>query len=669
MPSNSPKQTASVDAKRHLRAACVLLAPAAVVAWALVAPSAAFAASGASAPPAGGAAIGQVIIATSFAIVMTIVLLILGLGHRSGRVTILGRVAHELGGLSGIPGWAALPVLLAGLSLSSALFGVYWDISLHVDNGRDPGPLANPAHYFILLGLFGTFAAGWFAVVLPDRKPSPAAVRIAPGWHAPLGGVLMIACACFALIGFPLDDISHRLFGQDVTLWGPTHLMMISGAVLSTFGIATLLVESSLARKRGHTIPQSQLFPRLNGLLDYPRAHRIRLIQATSGMLIGFSLYQGEFEYGIPQFRLLYDPVLVALAASLALVMARTIIGRGGALVACASFIVGRTVIALLVAGVFGQIVPHFAIYLPEALLVELAALAIAPRLHPYRFALLSGGLIATLGVAAESVWSHIWMPLPWPAHILGSAIALSVPVAIAGATLGVFIASALRLRAEHVTGSGSLARIVASVLVVGAVLGYLGHTTVPARGAGATMTLTEVRPSPHRAVQIAVRFHPASVVRGADWLNVTAWQGHGHLVLNPLRRAAGGSYHTTEPIPVYGSWKTMLRLHRGSMMASIPIYLPADAAIPAPLVPATATITRPFGADQHILQRERKRNVPSWLWSTAGLIVLIAALTLIAMIGWALRRLARSAAAFEAQTTQPPPVVPTPARTPVAAA
>ena len=40
-------------------------------------------------------------------------------------------------------------------SLITALFGMYWDISLHIDNGRDPGPLAHPAHYFILAGLFG----------------------------------------------------------------------------------------------------------------------------------------------------------------------------------------------------------------------------------------------------------------------------------------------------------------------------------------------------------------------------------------------------------------------------------------------------------------------------------------------------------------------------------
>ena len=40
-----------------------------------------------------------------------------------------------------------------------------------------------------------------------------------------------LAAAAFALIGFPLDDIWHRIFGQDVTLWGPTHLVLFGAAV------------------------------------------------------------------------------------------------------------------------------------------------------------------------------------------------------------------------------------------------------------------------------------------------------------------------------------------------------------------------------------------------------------------------------------------------------
>src|SRR5204863_3216171 len=134
-------------------------------------------------------------------------------------------------------------------SLLVALLGMYWDISLHIDVGRDPGPLANPAHYLILAGLFGIFTSGFFAVCLPKGRPSPTAVRVRGDWYAPLGGILIAACGAFALAGFPLDDMWHRLFGQDVTLWGPTHLMLIGGASMTLVGLAVLMVEGLRANE------------------------------------------------------------------------------------------------------------------------------------------------------------------------------------------------------------------------------------------------------------------------------------------------------------------------------------------------------------------------------------------------------------------------------------
>src|SRR4051794_30756016 len=128
-----------------------------------------------------------------------------------------------------MPGWVSLPAGLATVSLLTAVFGMYWDISLHIDNGRDPGPLANPAHYFILVGLFGVLASGVLSIALtgPD-KPSKGAIRLPNGWWAPLGAVVVITCGAVSLLAFPLDDIWHRLFGQDVTLWGPTHLLLMA---------------------------------------------------------------------------------------------------------------------------------------------------------------------------------------------------------------------------------------------------------------------------------------------------------------------------------------------------------------------------------------------------------------------------------------------------------
>ena len=124
--------------------------------------------------PAGGAAIGEVVLATGMAMVATAVLLVLGIGHRSGRLALLGRWADFAERTSGLPGWAALPSGIATGSLIIAVFGMYWDIALHIGVGRDEGPLANPAHYFILIGLFGIFSAGFIAMVLPkERLPPP----------------------------------------------------------------------------------------------------------------------------------------------------------------------------------------------------------------------------------------------------------------------------------------------------------------------------------------------------------------------------------------------------------------------------------------------------------------------------------------------------------------
>src|SRR5688500_19944972 len=55
----------------------------------------------------------------------------------------------------------------------TAVLGMYWDISLHIDNGRDDGPLANPAHFLILIGLYGVLLAGVLSAALAkdrDRK-------------------------------------------------------------------------------------------------------------------------------------------------------------------------------------------------------------------------------------------------------------------------------------------------------------------------------------------------------------------------------------------------------------------------------------------------------------------------------------------------------------------
>src|SRR3954462_1962576 len=331
-------------------------------------------------PPAGGAEIAQIAIATVAATIVTSALLFLGFGHRNGRTQILQRLADHGEKASGLPGWGAFPSPVPTVSRPTAVFGLYWDISLHIDNGRDPGPLANPAHYFILAGLFGIFSAGFFAMVLPKERPSGVAIRIGRDWWAPVGGVLICACGAFSLIGFPLDDVWHRLFGQDVTLWGPTHLMLIGGAAMTLVGIAVLAVEG-LRANRAAGVPERGK-PWVKGMLA---------VALTGGVMLGLSTFQAEFAFGVPQFRFVFQPILIMLAASIGLVTARAWGGRGAAVGAVAFFLAIRGLLALLVGPVLGESTPHFPLYLGEALVVELVALRIAPGRSPLAFGVASG--------------------------------------------------------------------------------------------------------------------------------------------------------------------------------------------------------------------------------------------------------------------------------------
>src|SRR3954453_11481859 len=195
--------------------------------------------------PAGGGALGEAIGATAGALVATALVVLLITRHRGGRTDVLNKFGDWAERQTGLPAWASVPSMMLSVSLLVAVLGMYWDISLHIDNGRDPGPLANPAHYLILVGLYGVLVAGVFSMVMSGtERPTQTAIHIGGDWWIPAGGLMMTACGAFALSGFPLDDIWHRLFGQDVTLWGPTHLMLIGGASLATLGGMMLMGEA-----------------------------------------------------------------------------------------------------------------------------------------------------------------------------------------------------------------------------------------------------------------------------------------------------------------------------------------------------------------------------------------------------------------------------------------
>jgi hypothetical protein len=572
----------------------------------------------------GGAALNEIIGLTAVGGIVTLVLLWIGWMHRNRKITWLTSLADWSGRRFKRPPWVALPVAMFIASIICALFGFIWDVSLHIGNGRDDGALANPAHYFILIGLFGIFVAGCTAIVLPYDRPGPAAVRITDNWYAPVGGIVMAGCGVYALLGFPLDDMWHRIFGQDVTLWGPTHLMMIGGAGFST--LSALYLEHEGRKARTEDTP--------------PDGIGLKFVQylAFAGVLIGASVYQIEFDFGVPQFRQVFQPMLIAAAAALALVGARIFMGRGAALIAAVVAIGLRGIVAFLVAPVLDAPVNWFPLYLGAAVIVELLALTPLFK-RPIVFGLVSGLGIGTVGLWLESLWINAVYPLPWPTSIWPEGLAMAVPVAIltgaCGAMVGMVL-TAQRLPRRAI----SVGLVALTVVAIGAAAANGLRYNVP-QNATVAVSLTEAPAvNGERHVTADIRFNPPDVVSDdPNWVSVLGWQGglpqqRGRFVDN-LEKVGPGHYVSTKPMPVGGSWKTLLRVQDGRTYTAVPIYLAGDPGIGAQEVPAEAQFTRPFVAEITILQRERSPDIPQSLWLAGCLVVLVCTLAMIAGISW----------------------------------
>ena len=310
---------------------------------------------------------------------------------------------------------------------------------------------------------------------------------------------------------------------------------------------------------------------------------------------------------------------MLASPPASALVIARIWLGRGGALTPHALLRRPRRIIALIVGAVFGQSTPHFPLYLAEALCVEGAGIAIG-RDRPLTLGVASGILVGTVGLAAEWAWSQIWMPVPFTSDLLPEALIAAPIVGVAGGVAGALLAGGLRgtLPSPRVARASFGAALVTMVALVA----YGLHHTAP-QNTTATIALHQTAGGADRAATATVELSPRGAADGAAWLNETAWQGGG-LVQQPLERIREGVYRTPEPMPLHGEWKSVIRLQRGNELADVPVYMPADPAIPVGAIPAPRhSFTRAFVPSKDVLQREVKPGIPSWLWALAASLVM----------------------------------------------
>jgi hypothetical protein len=478
---------------------------------------------------------------------------------------------------TGYPGWAMAGGLSGLWSLGTAAVGLYWDVAWHIDFGRDK-QLFTPAHTMIVIGLAGIVYTACIAVVFATLDKAPVGIRI-QDVRIPYSAIPMAALGLGALGSFPLDALWHQAYGLDVTLWSPTHLMMVGGGGLATIATWLMLVEGRPAGR-----------PTLLG--------RGILALVLGAILVGVSCFEGEFDFGVPQFQVIFFPVLIAAAAGFTLVLARVALGPWGAIKALVAYLIVRGSVALIVWGALYHTFPRFPLYLASAVVVEAVAAWLGTD-NRLRYALVSGVGVATVGVAGELAWVKLsgWGDLP----ANDARIFLVVPAAaIAAAVLGGALSKPIRAQ----RAVPALAAGLAGLVLAGTLLALLPRNV---GNVNATIRLTPVG---EQAI-VAVDLQPVDAARNATAFRVVSWQGGGR-VSAKLNEVGPGRYVSDRPVPVTGDWKTMVGLQRRDEVMAAPVYFRADPEIDAPAIPALPERQAAFVRNTTLLLREQHPG-PAW--------------------------------------------------------
>ena len=149
---------------------------------------------------------------------------------------------------------------LWGLLVSKLVggWGVQWDIQWHVLIGRDSFWIAPHLMTYAGVGLSVLLSWGviaWESFLAGRGRTSADGVTIrllgltgTRGFHLAAWGIALTVLAA------PIDDLWHRLFGLDVTIWSPPHLLGIFGAAVNTVGCLLIATEVYAAERGGRLL-------------------------------------------------------------------------------------------------------------------------------------------------------------------------------------------------------------------------------------------------------------------------------------------------------------------------------------------------------------------------------------------------------------------------------
>lgn len=361
-----------------------------------------------------------------------------------------------------------------------AMTGIYLDTAWHRTIGRDsffifPHTLVyggGASIFFVALAAIA-WATVRDAAVFGGRVFRWGRLRVPFGFALTAVGVLAVAGAA------PVDAFWHWMWGKDVLIWSPPHLLLAFGGDLTSLGVL-----SSVAAQRGRGALARPWFWRLAMLLVL-----VDLIHRSHYVLAHYTM--------IPPTRTPdFYPFLAALGFPFILVAAERAVGRFTGTLAALLFVPVALAMDLMLQAIAFERYTISPIVAVPALAVSLVATARARRDTPLVTGALAGAAFALVFTLVETAWmaAVVGQPWPWGRVIAGlpRSLVAGAGSGWVGAVLGGFLLVAGGRESSDVFGGRRRARRLAVVALAVTVVGLL-FTYHPQRY-GPPMTVEEFR-------------------------------------------------------------------------------------------------------------------------------------------------------------------------------
>lgn len=152
--------------------------------------------------------------------------------------------------------WALRLALGMTALLGAILFleGSSWDIQWHSLIGRDRTLI--PPHIMMLIGVTISGLSGLLTVCIESWWARRSEIvkkngtNFADIFYGPLGAYVVGFGALLAAVAFPLDAYWHTLYGIDVRIWAPFHIMFAVSMGIVALGAAYMLVSAARLTKQ-----------------------------------------------------------------------------------------------------------------------------------------------------------------------------------------------------------------------------------------------------------------------------------------------------------------------------------------------------------------------------------------------------------------------------------